>query len=517
MNLEKDRHFIDDVLWRCTCDDFWNSLLLVLYRRNVFHEKAFSLGFSHYSVDVIKDFVTIMQPHRIMSALAPEFNSSFLLVSSSVENEVGRVANPGSISYQHVEYWPLVRTRVHDSDLPFEQINSQWKTLLMCISYKETEKVTILEKLILVYHLCLQDRMVDAYRMFESVGMPDSSKAQTALQKYITDFPDLKDKYQWKRLINLRGTEPKLDEWFTLFYDYMAAFLELRLQPPAEAFSQAKSIASRYVGGQHGGTDIRTVIFSVFPISSHVATEYQGFPSKHWSEKMDEIHSTLKRLSAHLLGKETVSSTQLVDAQKKEASFNLKVLSDGSLELTSYQRTLITVKYYFIDVETLFSKEPFLFAAVHQNCKFGFVKPNFQTDVQVTEGDLQMLNLPDMCKGENFMVEASSDTGQRRTATHCSNALHGVVDSTTGFVRVEDHEGTKALSAVYVKVYWRAKGTTRTSSNSKFYKDGYTDVLGRFDFASLSTDELDKVEEFAILVAAPEYGAEVFFSGPPSR
>ncbi|MCC6873942.1 MAG: hypothetical protein IT378_06470 [Sandaracinaceae bacterium] len=64
----------------------------------------------------------------------------------------------------------------------------------------------------------------------------------------------------------------------------------------------------------------------------------------------------------------------------------------------------------------------------------------------------------------------------------------------------------------YVKVYARMRGV-----EVKFYKDGYTDVRGVSDYASLSTDELERVERFAVLVASEEHGASIRELEPPAR
>jgi len=50
-----------------------------------------------------------------------------------------------------------------------------------------------------------------------------------------------------------------------------------------------------------------------------------------------------------------------------------------------------------------------------------------------------------------------------------------------------------------------------------FYKDGYTDLRGLFDYASVSTDDLDRVEKFAILVLSEEYGGLIRETLPPKR
>ena len=51
----------------------------------------------------------------------------------------------------------------------------------------------------------------------------------------------------------------------------------------------------------------------------------------------------------------------------------------------------------------------------------------------------------------------------------------------------------------------------------RFYKDGYTDLRGRFDYSSLNTNELDFVANFALLVLSDEYGAVVREAVPPKR
>lgn len=54
----------------------------------------------------------------------------------------------------------------------------------------------------------------------------------------------------------------------------------------------------------------------------------------------------------------------------------------------------------------------------------------------------------------------------------------------SGQLRVCDSNG-KQLSKVYVKVYVKLK-----TGESYFYKDGYTDLRGRFDYAFLNSEEI---------------------------
>jgi hypothetical protein len=70
----------------------------------------------------------------------------------------------------------------------------------------------------------------------------------------------------------------------------------------------------------------------------------------------------------------------------------------------------------------------------------------------------------------------------------------------------------KPLSSAYVKVYARMQG-----GKIRFYKDGYTDLRGRFDYASLNTNEIEHVEEFSLLVVSEANGAVVKKARPPQR
>jgi hypothetical protein len=63
-----------------------------------------------------------------------------------------------------------------------------------------------------------------------------------------------------------------------------------------------------------------------------------------------------------------------------------------------------------------------------------------------------------------------------------------------------------------VKVYARL-----ADGQVKFYKDGYTDLRGRFDYASVSTPERTPVGRFAILVLADDRGAVIREAGTPQQ
>lgn len=81
-----------------------------------------------------------------------------------------------------------------------------------------------------------------------------------------------------------------------------------------------------------------------------------------------------------------------------------------------------------------------------------------------------------------------------------------------GQLHVSDIKTMNPLPTVYVKVYARMK-----NGQDQFYKDGYTDLRGRFDYSSLNTTELENVDRFAILVLSESHGAVVREASVPKQ
>ncbi|MDP6503628.1 MAG: hypothetical protein QF886_08440, partial [Planctomycetota bacterium] len=79
-----------------------------------------------------------------------------------------------------------------------------------------------------------------------------------------------------------------------------------------------------------------------------------------------------------------------------------------------------------------------------------------------------------------------------------------------GQVRVTHASSGKPISKTYLKVYAQMQDGT-----IKFYKDGYTDLRGRFDFTSLNTNLIDQVNRFSMLVLSDEHGAIVREAAKP--
>ncbi len=92
-----------------------------------------------------------------------------------------------------------------------------------------------------------------------------------------------------------------------------------------------------------------------------------------------------------------------------------------------------------------------------------------------------------------------------------ANELVTAVSENFGLLTVRHTKDGRALPKVYVKVY------AMTGSGPKFYKDGYTDLRGKFDYASVSTTDIGGVSKFSLLVMSDDHGATVLEAPVPQR
>ena len=168
-----------------------------------------------------------------------------------------------------------------------------------------------------------------------------------------------------------------------------------------------------------------------------------------------------------------------------------------------------TVSYYVMDLEFLFSANPFV---QQESGAFAYVRPNRRERVPLAADARQAsFALPEEFASSNVLVEARAGGLVRRQAYYANSLTVQMIEN-YGQLEVRDGASGKALPQVYVKVFARdGRG------NVRFHKDGYTDLRGRFDYASLSASEALDAERFAILVLDEGAGATILEAAPPAR
>lgn len=240
-----------------------------------------------------------------------------------------------------------------------------------------------------------------------------------------------------------------------------------------------------------------------------IAAKYAAYSVDRWRERFSDITAQIAEIegAAPEVREEGNREQEQEAAAAREPSLALKV--EGTKAILDYQNVEeVTVNYYEMDLEFLFSTNPFVSSGTS---RFAIIQPNQSNTLKLPKGKLvQNFELPEKYQSSNVIVEVIGG-GKKTSAAVYANELKTTLSETMGILSVRHEKTGKALPKVYVKVY------ANTDQGVKFFKDGYTDLRGKFDYASVSTTGLGNVTRFSILVMSEDHGATVLEASPPQR
>jgi hypothetical protein len=244
--------------------------------------------------------------------------------------------------------------------------------------------------------------------------------------------------------------------------------------------------------------------------AGEIAATYQDYPVPRWRNLFQYITDQIEEAQGKL--------PEVLDEESREQIQSKLAATEASLDFTVESRRVTVnyrnldacrVNYYPMDIELLFSRNPFV---QQQAGHFAFIRPRETAEIQLPADETSFsFDLPEVFRNSNLMIEISGQ-GIKKSKAYYANSLDVQMIENYGHVKVTHQDTRKPLSKVYVKVYVRMQGGA-----VQFYKDGYTDIRGRFDYASLNTDELDRAEKFSVLILSEDYGAVIREALPPKR
>jgi Ca2+-binding EF-hand superfamily protein len=243
--------------------------------------------------------------------------------------------------------------------------------------------------------------------------------------------------------------------------------------------------------GQVGGLQLDYIrAYLDLPNANVLADKYAAYPVKAWRDLFVEVASQLS---------EAEEVSEYCEARRiDEPNLCFTVEPEGVVRFEYTGLAEATLSVYEVDLEVLFCRNPF-FSASSQD--FSFVAPNSTMKVQLDpEARLACVRLPEQYQNKNVLVEVEY-CGFKKSVSHFATALKVQVLEAYGQVKVSSPD-LKPLPLTYIKTFARL-----SSGATQFYKDGYTDIRGRFDFVSLNTEVLRQVTKFAIYVEHEQYGS----------
>ncbi len=366
--------------------------------------------------------------------------------------------NERRYDFQHLDYRPLIVARNHQLGakrmLLNERLHGHYHRLLERIAYQPRMRDE--DRMSMTYYLLLQNRIDEAIALFEKV---DASKFDSRLQ-----------------------------------YDYFDAYLD---------FYRGK-----------------------YDRAAKIAENYIRFEVPRWRDLFAQIRLQTQQRQAMIDGRTPPANDMetdvtdpvqrlLVDARQSQQS-NLAAkapaidltFQEGHLTLHHQNVKKVDVRYYLMDIELLFSRSPFV---QQDGSALIAIQPNHKEAIDLGDGNgKREMVLPSQLANRNVLVEVNAGALSQSQVVYANSMKVTVVDS-FGQLQVTSLEG-RPVEQAYVKVFARHQ-----DGKVKFFKDGYTDLRGQLDYASLSTSDLQSVQRFSILVMHPERGALIREVAPPKR
>ncbi|MCC6694784.1 MAG: hypothetical protein IT365_04040, partial [Candidatus Hydrogenedentes bacterium] len=240
-----------------------------------------------------------------------------------------------------------------------------------------------------------------------------------------------------------------------------------------------------------------------------IAERYMDYPVERWASLFQTVRTQAEEIAGAAAAQPDASAYPMQDRLAAEAPrLEIEVKEDAIVVNYSNLKEC-TLSFYPIDLEMLFTRSPF---APAESGVFESVKPAATQQVSLDANASQMtVPLPAEFASSHVAIEVEAG-GISRSAIRYASGLVAQLTEAYGQVHVADAVNLRPLSKVYVKVFARMQG-----GETVFFRDGYTDLRGRFDYASTSTLNLDDVAEFAILVLDETHGAKVLTASPPAR
>jgi hypothetical protein len=484
---------LDRIAFRLADAKFFQKAISVLDQRHAYSHTLWSYAVKHNDPPAMQQF---LKHADTLVAQCGAYLQSPLVTIDPVERR----------TYEHLDYTPLVNARTHQlgkgRQILNDRLHEQYHRLLAILACRR--ELDDDDLMAVTYYLILQDRVEEALSFF---GRVNPERLQTRLQHdYFTAYLDLYSlKPDGARALVAKYASHPVARWRNAFAAVGAQLDEIGVPMLASAkdaqgllasTNTAQAVVAALTAGQQD---------PVAPTEGKPATAPAKKPAAPAGAKPGTAPTA--GTPAEVVDPEDRSQNQ-TQLANTEPNFDFKVES-RKVHIDFQNLKSVRVNYYEMDIELLFSRNPF----VQQfSGEFSYIRPNHTAEVKLPKsGSSFEFDLPKQFHSSNVLVEVTGG-GQTKTQTYYSHSLNLQVIENYGQVRVTRDGSGKPLPRVYVKVY-----AMRGDGQIKFYKDGYTDLRGRFDYTSLNTNELDFVKRFSILILSDEHGAIVREAAPPKQ
>ncbi|KAG0308260.1 hypothetical protein BGZ97_000117 [Linnemannia gamsii] len=464
----------------------------VLRDRHEYNDRIWSVSLVLKGEDKLVSEYIIQQPiyHRV----GDWFTSALLNRRTRSRYEVSHGV------FHYLEYFPLINARVHkakrDATILNDRFKAQYDRFLNLLCQKPKHDSSDL--LVLIVYLLAQDRIMEAKDHFVTLSQLVAEEQSEAID-----------------------TEQRIQ------YDYLRAYLSLCVEVQVDDAASTADLALDLEGIQV------------------IVNKYKNYPVKRWNRLFKDMRIYVDAIQKSAVdtieeaGDFTVTAAQdafnddfesatVKRIKEIPVAVDFIIGSDSQIEIRHSGVDEVTVEYYVIDAETMFSNSPLTFSeqsqvetqtasnsvsasggsgnngyasqAVASN-SYRLLKPN-GTDKHTVQQRARSKDTPlvvsvlEKYRNTNVMVSVSSSppTATRTWKAYYSQTISVQCHERSGTIKiatksdVQKQTRSRAIRGAYVKVYAEMKFG---SQNTIFWKDGYTDLIGQFAYAAVSTGATD--------------------------
>ncbi|CCW71629.1 unnamed protein product [Phytomonas sp. Hart1] len=451
---QADRFQFRAIYWLLNNKQFYTDVIALLRRKLVFDDMVWSFSIKHGDFETFAEYLQLYLTKY-------DFG---LAVTDAIQGPLYYISTKALLvdRCEYLEYYPLLVSRVHEVgkfrfNIRNRELKQCYRRFLWYLAQKSPH-FTSKDYIYLCTYLLFQERLEDCLLVY-----PMIAKARAGT-------PGKKD-----------------DEELQLQFDYLTAYLDQYIDYPQ--FQRARDICVKYL--TYPVFTWRNRFIKLFNLISEVDGDAANLPTQGDLNADGELNRIQANVDPYLA-----------------AALHL---DDNSIKLTLRRIKEFTVSFYKVDMEILFSRDPFLSMS---NMDYSYVQANVVHTQPMPEPlqamATQSVLIPQDLRGSNLIIRVRSDS-QVVNLTYFPKAMAVMVNRNHGLVRVLAEGNYKPLSGVYVKAFAK-----NHNNQVFFYKDGYTDLRGCFEYASVHTNKLDELKEFSLLILSAEFGGQIEHVGPPS-
>ncbi|TYZ66308.1 hypothetical protein PybrP1_010303 [[Pythium] brassicae (nom. inval.)] len=537
------------LVWRCTDEAFYRGLTAFLRGKVVYDERIWKYAFVHRDSTGMREFLS--SSSSLMESVGRGVETSLF-----ADTELYKYESCFSV-FDHTEFGPFLHRRVHKVSGTVAAVPQAASTRLFGAATSGGSNAArgarILNKSAREFYRSLCQRLGHFAAL--------DGKHLLVLTHFMLAFNRLEDALALFARLEALPAFKKADVKRSVQYDYVDAYLDLfRVSEDDEAaFSAARRNVAKHKTHPHARWRERFVRLGEF------VAEYDHYRVQRSKQAAAAVGGrsvvavTAAAAEAPQVGVPLTRTLQV----KLDAS-----AADGKLELTSQHVGMCEVSFYPVDVEFMFSSEPFgtFSDSAASSSSLLLIQPREHLRVVLDgatppqrsggsnrgggsgsgHGDSDngcstkhgeeekmeeaatctttVVEIPTALVSQQMMIRVRESVESRQIESvaapidlmrsYFNSSLQVEVMKQSGVLQV--FRAGLPVARCYVKVFAKVSGgASGRAKKAQFYKDGYTDLLGKFDYVGVNGELISRVERFSILVSHAACGASVHEVEPP--